>query len=287
MGKIPFSVLYSRQLNYEKVKKLSVKMASQKYLYFRGGVGKKLPLDKVAIVGCGSIGSVIAQILFESGISDFVLLDKENLEIDNIARHLCGFQYVNRSKCDALGDLFKKHNPNVHFESINENALNALDELEFDGISMLVIAVGTLSIEYLVMEKVRTGQIRCPVLIVWVEPYLIGGQAILLMKPQNAFPRLFNEDLSFKYSVGMNNHICAKRVSGCQSTFIQYAFIEVKHFLYSLFAEKVFPLIESGVSNNYSITWVGSRSEGLNRGIIFSDKYNDSDKNKLIVRRIG
>jgi hypothetical protein len=64
---------------------------------------------KIAIVGCGAIGSFTADALFRSGVRKLTLLDGEKLRPGNVVRHLTGSSHVGRFKVDAvlraLGDV--------------------------------------------------------------------------------------------------------------------------------------------------------------------------------------
>lgn len=57
---------------------------------------------KVAVVGCGAIGSHVADLLFRSGISHITLLDPERLRPGNIIRHLADNSLVGLPKPIAV-----------------------------------------------------------------------------------------------------------------------------------------------------------------------------------------
>ena len=63
------------------------------------------------IVGCGSVGSLVAMELARSGVGNFVLIDTDKLEMHNICRHQCGFDDLGRYKVDAVKDKVKNINP--------------------------------------------------------------------------------------------------------------------------------------------------------------------------------
>jgi len=59
---------------------------------------------KVAVVGLGTGGSVIASELAKAGVGRFVLIDYDRLEVHNIARHICGLRDLGRYKTKAVRD---------------------------------------------------------------------------------------------------------------------------------------------------------------------------------------
>lgn len=72
-----------------------------------------LSQKKIAIVGCGSLGSKIAASLASSGVSCFLLIDKELFEPANAIRHECGVDYFGISKVRALATRLHSLNPDI------------------------------------------------------------------------------------------------------------------------------------------------------------------------------
>jgi Dinucleotide-utilizing enzymes involved in molybdopterin and thiamine biosynthesis family 2 len=54
------------------------------------------------ILGCGSVGSLVALQLAKSGVGKFLLVDNDILEYHNLCRHQCGISDVGKYKTDAL-----------------------------------------------------------------------------------------------------------------------------------------------------------------------------------------
>ncbi|MDW7669380.1 MAG: ThiF family adenylyltransferase [Bacillota bacterium] len=63
---------------------------------------EELKEKKVAIVGLGSGGSIIALELAAAGIGELYLVDKDRLELVNIFRHICDKRDIGRKKVDAV-----------------------------------------------------------------------------------------------------------------------------------------------------------------------------------------
>ncbi len=63
------------------------------------------------IVGCGSVGSLIALELARAGVGKFILVDGDTLEVHNICRHQLGFRDIGRYKVDAVADAIQNINP--------------------------------------------------------------------------------------------------------------------------------------------------------------------------------
>lgn len=65
------------------------------------------------ILGCGSVGSLVAMELARSGVGHFVLVDADTLEYHNLCRHQCGIEDVGDLKVNALRRKLYNINPNV------------------------------------------------------------------------------------------------------------------------------------------------------------------------------
>lgn len=113
-NRAPIEIAYLRDTKKSQILKFSVEDLSQKRLYNRGGIGITTGISKVAVIGCGALGSYLVEALSEYGISSFVLVDNEKLSVENIARHFCGYEYIGCEKVAAISKKLRKENPNIH-----------------------------------------------------------------------------------------------------------------------------------------------------------------------------
>jgi hypothetical protein len=70
-----------------------------------------LPARKVAIVGCGSLGSKLGTMLARAGVGNFLLVDDDLLLPDNFVRHDLDWRYVGTHKADSLATRIQLVNP--------------------------------------------------------------------------------------------------------------------------------------------------------------------------------
>ena len=79
---------------------------------------------RVVILGCGSVGSLVATELAKAGVGSFLLCDADILEYHNLCRHQCGIEDVGDLKVNALERKLTSINPYVNvekFEGIIQN----------------------------------------------------------------------------------------------------------------------------------------------------------------------
>jgi molybdopterin/thiamine biosynthesis adenylyltransferase len=72
----------------------------------------------VAVLGLGSGGSFILRELIKCGVSRFLLIDHDRLEVGNICRHECGLSDVGRLKVNAMRDYVLDRNPSADITTL-------------------------------------------------------------------------------------------------------------------------------------------------------------------------
>lgn len=71
-------------------------------------------MDKCAfMLGCGSVGSLVALELARAGVGTFVLIDNDIVEYHNLCRHQCGVHEVGSFKVDAMKKRILDINPHA------------------------------------------------------------------------------------------------------------------------------------------------------------------------------
>lgn len=82
---------------------------SKSYEFFR----PELVGNKIHIIGCGSVGSTVAENLARCGVKKFVLWDFDVVEPHNVANQMFTQEDVGKSKVEALKEILVKINPDV------------------------------------------------------------------------------------------------------------------------------------------------------------------------------
>ena len=80
------------------------------------------------IVGCGSVGSLVALELARAGVGRFFLIDSDILGYHNICRHQCGIQDVGKYKTTAVKERILQINPTA----IVQTSSNLIQEVSLD-----------------------------------------------------------------------------------------------------------------------------------------------------------
>ena len=84
------------------------------------------------LIGCGSVGSLVAMELARAGVGRFFLIDMDMMGYHNICRHQCGVQDVGKFKTTAVKERILQINPYAEVHTANkmiqEVSQNELEE---------------------------------------------------------------------------------------------------------------------------------------------------------------
>ncbi len=266
---------------------VAVENCHQNRLFTRGGDGKKVTWNKVALIGCGSVGSFLTDALKFYGTEQFILVDNELLQYENIARHVGGYSFVGVSKVSALNFWLQKHNPNIVCETYKENAHAVIEDKtdKINSCDVIFVAVASAAVEHHINRLMLDDRITKTVIIVWVEPYLIGGHAVIVKKKQDLYKEIFDaRTFEFKNGIVQNGSDYLKREAGCQSTYMPYSGFMLQQFIYRV--------MDHVISNcwtqkgNYLLTWCGKLSGADKYGMKINKEYEQTEDYSLITRRI-
>ncbi len=84
---------------------------SSQALFVRGGISSALRSTRIALCGCGAIGSQVAEILVRGGLASLDLFDPDVLEFGNLTRHTLDGSAINLGKAGAMAFRLQQVNP--------------------------------------------------------------------------------------------------------------------------------------------------------------------------------
>ena len=100
---------------------------------------------RVALIGCGALGSAIADILVRGGVHQLLLVDDDRLSAGNLVRHTLTGRDIGRKKAKALADQLMSITPTGTVETHPESVpvqQTALEELLKD-VNVVVDCTGS------------------------------------------------------------------------------------------------------------------------------------------------
>lgn len=264
---------------------------SMQRIFTRGGDGKSTFVNRCIIIGCGSVGSILVKALVESGISKKLsIIDKEYLSYENIGRHLCGSIDAYSLKVEAIRKKIISHYPAVECDAIVSDAYDYLDN-QVDLINtndFLFIVVGNENIEKKTIDMVKNKLIKSKVVIVWIEPYLVAGHAVILQNEVNERTEesLFDDNKKFNVSVLENTSSYLKSEAGCQSAYAPYSGFDVQRFVLSFIDTFKTKFCDNVIEGNYLYTWLGNMKWARQNSIKIKPEWRAKDDGTISLKRI-
>lgn len=130
---------------------------------------------RVLVAGCGSGGSMVALQLAMSGVARFTLVDRDELEPENVIRHVCGLSHVGQKKVDALSEVLLDRNPALEIGKRDGDIFELEDfDALVDRSSVVILATDNEGSRYRVNDAcVRT---KTPFVVGKVFTRGIGGE---------------------------------------------------------------------------------------------------------------
>ena len=69
--------------------------------------------ERIHIIGCGSVGSTVAELLARFGLTKITLYDFDIIEPKNLANQMFRQEHIGKPKVEALADIMYEINPDV------------------------------------------------------------------------------------------------------------------------------------------------------------------------------
>lgn len=151
------------------------------YLLPRGGGKMELTEKKVLLIGCGAIGGHLAHELVRAGIQHLTLVDKDELSVENMHRHALGMSGIGKNKSLALREELQHKYLYAEITAVTKSIEQALDtqEVNPEAFDLIIAATGVATLERYLNERLRALPGSPPAIYTWLEPYGIGGHALL------------------------------------------------------------------------------------------------------------
>ena len=249
--------------------------------------GVLMKQHRYLIIGLGSVGSNLCYYLNGYNNASFALIDPDNLTIDNLGRHLLGFNYVDQRKAHAVADYLTLYRPDRKVTPIDKQ----IEEISFENLneaSSIFLCTGDIMSEKWFLDKVLTKEIQVPSFIIWLEPYGVSGLMIYVNPDEEeTIKRLrtaLNENFleyclidKSEYEEGVK---LIHRDAGCNGQYALYSANDV-----TLFLSGLFPHIDRLINKKEETQiyqWVGNLEIAEQKGIKLVERAGGLSKNQLI-----
>lgn len=291
--------LRSRQkLTDDEIIPISIDRHYLKYLSKRGGLGGQLHGKRLAIVGCGSLGSHIADLCVKSGITNLVLIDGDILKGENLFRHVLGSESIYENKAEALCEYFNNQYYGLTLEYETRDRIDISDLIaRVDGI---VIAIGDPTQERAFNQELLKKSVPKSVFMLtsWLEADGVGGHAIMSETDKiGCLHCLYHIDNTFQLSRKTDfirpGQVATRNLVGCGGGHIAFGAVHAQKTAVIAVEMLLNRLTERSTKSNYQ-NWLNenletqlelsefSKAKQRNEGHLF---YPDAEEGCPICRR--
>lgn len=252
----------------------------------RGGGNKSLFGKKALLIGCGSLGGHIAVNIAKCGIENITLCDPQILSRENVYRHVLGLQYVGLSKVAGLKDFIEKQLLHVSVSTISKQ-IEDIDLSILKKFDVVVVATGEPTVNLYLNEKIKSDQANIQAIFTWLEPYGIGGHALLIKSgKRGCYNCLYDEKLHNRASFchAKQPRAFTKTISGCSGLFVPFSYQDSSRTAL-IASDLTMKAIANSTLDSQIISWKGNSETFLSEGFILSDRYRRQDETQLFLNR--
>ncbi len=124
---------------------------------------EKLSKSKVAIFGIGGVGSYVVEGLARAGIQNFILVDKDKVDITNLNRQIIATKdTIGLPKVEVAKERILKINPDAKVEKVEEFFMPDSKEIIDNTVDYIVDAIDTVTAK--IELVIRANKLNIPII---------------------------------------------------------------------------------------------------------------------------
>ena len=240
----------------------------------RGGAITNGKNFNILVIGCGSVGSDIIFQLSRSGFKNIDIVDYDKFSEENIYRHFLGKSRLKQSNKKVI--LMKKELENRYDQmtitAYDKDIFSLLEnrQLDLKKYSLVISAIGDVNKERLLNKYILKE--RIPIIYSWVEPYGLGGHAVLINE-KGCYNCLITQELRCKVNfAGKNDKPFVKNYGGCLGTFTPYGGMDSMQTAI-ITSRLVHEVLIDKINRNKVVSWKGSDKLFIENGYEVDKSY--------------
>ncbi len=275
--------------NRRNLSTVGVQRIDSEWIHTRGGKSeaKRLQDKTVALIGCGSIGSQVAQVLAHSGVGRFLLIDPDVLSWDNVARHALGGSYVGQNKAEAMANYLSVNFPHIEIVNAHKDQWGNCfqnDATEFSNCDIVVATTGDWQAESSLNYIHRTSVDFPPVIFGWTEAHACAGHAMIVHDLGGCLSCGMDSTGNFEFSViDWQNKGTFEVIPACGGFYQPYGIIDLIPIV-SMIADLVIKALLGKTCRSYISTWIGQENHYRDLGGTLTPYWADFFKNEQILK---
>ena len=214
---------------------------------------------RVTLIGTGSVGSGVADLLVKAGVGAMTCIDPEALASANSGRHLLGAPAAGVNKAVAVGQSLASRFP--HLTMIPIPKPFGEDEqiiADLRAANLIVSLCGSWPAESLLDAVWSDDAAMPPIVYGWTEPHAAAGHALSLRHSGGCLRCVVDEMGKMRVPVTNWPSITLLHVPACGDLFQPYGATELMH-IQALVAELALDVLVHRVRGSAHRVWIGRR----------------------------
>lgn len=281
--------IHPNHLTDWKFRPIEVDVHSKSRLLPRGGASTDFQDKKVTLIGCGSVGSQIAEQLVCAGIGKLHLVDIDSFRSENLYRHKLNMNFAGANKAKGMAIKLQHEYPYTTITNDEERLLNIpIDKLS--SADLIIVAIGSPTDERAFNEKLFNEGVNVPVIYCWLEGFGVAGHMVYVAGDHKsgclecAYISPETGDIRMHSSMNflMANEPVAKDIGGCGTLFLPYSHLDAIQTSTMVSREAV-EVLSGKAEKSFKQSWVGSDRDAKKAGIAFTCQ-NDEIVEGSIIR---
>ena len=230
--RVALCIIFSRNKHltaYERLYNAQISLMSSNRIDHRFICSRNIPNmenltnKKIALIGCGSVGSFLAEALIKLGAGcglsgELALFDNEKFEAENIGRHRLGYPSIGKLKVAEMKNEMLRVMPDSKISTFNLNALE-LSTNDLERYDLVIDATGEEAIGNYLCSILRSKAM----LSVWIEGNGWAARGLLRTNPNQACYHCIRQyEMQGKLQAIKNDsHVTLQ--GGCRTAYVTYS----------------------------------------------------------------
>ena len=204
-----------------------------------------LSAKTVAVIGCGSIGSSVAELLLKSGVGKMHLIDGDKLSTANVSRHVLGMNSAGKNKSEELCSMFRRAYPHAEIEAHNEiwQKTKEIGKIFKSSDLILELTADKYSLQRLNAWHSKKNKRKTPIIYGYTENHAAAGFCITIGKNGGDIECALDEWGKYKLKIINWQDDDVHHEAGCGAEFVSYGAIELQYTT-SLIARKAVEVLQ-------------------------------------------